>query len=121
MLARKLYLTAVTCTAVVALALALSYLITIVLLNSPEEFTPHTTVLITYLVGVPVSFILISQRLEASKVRDELTAIVQEKDRAAAENIERREESRLAQARAEDALSQLRDSEQRYRLLADSA
>jgi len=121
MLARKLYLTAVTCTAVVALALALSYLITIVLLNSPEEFTPHTTVLITYLVGVPVSFVLISQRLDASKVRDELTAIVQEKDKAAAENIHRREEARLAQARAEDALQQLRDSEQRYRLLADSA
>ena len=121
MLARKLYLTALTCTAVVVLALALSYLITVVILNSPHEFTPATTVLVTVIVGVPVSFLLISQSLEASKVRDELTAIVQEKDRAAAENIERREESRLAQARAEDALSQLRDSEQRYRLLADSA
>jgi len=121
MLARKLYLSVLTCAIVVASALLFSYLVTVVLLRSPHAYTPFTTVLVAILVGGPVIFVLISQRLDAALVRDRLAVMVEEKDQAAAENIQRREEARLAQARAEDALIKLKESEQRYRFLADSA
>ncbi len=99
MLKQKLIRTAVLVTIVVAAALAADYVLNVVVLARPDQFTPVTTLLIATLVCTPVAYYLTSQRFDMQRVREALAAS-------------------LADNQA--ALGRLRDSEATYRLLADN-
>jgi PAS domain S-box-containing protein len=113
MLTRKLIATLPFVAAIVVAAVAADYAMNVFVLSSPGVFTPIRTGLIALIVAAPVTYFLISQRLDMQRVKEALAASVAEKDRAIGESRQRREE-------AERALERLRESEALYRVLADN-
>ena len=84
---------------------------------TPDKFTPLNTALI----GVPVSYYLIDQRVDLQRAKELLSASSAEKGLVAVELELRRQEAERGQVAAELALEQLRESESRYRMLTDRA
>ena len=121
MLLKKFIATCLVAFSILIVALAVGYLVDVYLYHMPWLFAPLPTAAITILVGMPVGFIVISQYLDAQLSRRRLAETVAEKDAAAAEIQSRREEAEKARAAAEEALEQLKDSEGRYRMLAERA
>ncbi|MGD0192442.1 MAG: ATP-binding protein [Rhizomicrobium sp.] len=72
MLREKLISTAVLATAIVAATMALDYLISILILHDPQGYTPFATFCIGTIVTFPVTFVLISGRINLRLARDEL-------------------------------------------------
>jgi PAS domain S-box-containing protein len=121
MLNQKLLKTAIAVATILGAALLGDFVFNYYLFVTPQAFTPLNTALIAVLVGTPVSYYLISQRLDMQRVKEELCASIAEKDHVALELGLRRQEAERAQAGAELALDQLRESEARYRMLTDRA
>jgi PAS domain S-box-containing protein len=117
----KLLKTSVSVAIVLAAALVGDFAINYYVLLTPQAFTPLNTALIALLVGAPASYYLISQRVDIQRVKEQLSASIAEKDRVAVELEHRRQDAERAQAAAEQALGQLRESEHRYRMLTDRA
>jgi PAS domain S-box-containing protein len=90
----------------VGAALAADYVLNVLIMGQPEDFTPLTTLLIALVVSTPLSYWLTSQRMRVEQMRDELVASVQAKQRA----IES----------AEEALAKYREADRLYRLLGDN-
>jgi len=112
-LKQKLLTTLVVVLTIVAAAVLSDFLINGVLLATPGAFTPISTAIIAALVGAPVTYFLISQRLDLLRVKEALAATVADRERAVDEGLQRRGE-------AEAALERSRESEALYRLLADN-
>lgn len=105
MLRRKL-ITALFATIVTVVAsVSCDYLVNTYVLHTPGGFTPVTTLIISTLVGAPVTFFLISQR---DNIR-----------RLACEIQRHREAAEAARDAAQAATAQLTESEARYRMLAE--
>jgi PAS domain S-box-containing protein len=121
MLKRKLINTATMTAFIVAAASAGDFVINVLLMSRPDQYTPVATALIALVVGAPVSFYLISQRFDVQRAKEELCAMVTDRERAVVESQRRRVEAEAAQATAERALERLRESEARYRQLTDRA
>ncbi|QUD87265.1 hybrid sensor histidine kinase/response regulator [Phenylobacterium montanum] len=121
MLLKKITATSVVVLSIVIVALAVSYVVDVYLFHTPEQFAPVHTTVVALLVGSPVSFIIISQRFDATLAREKLAESVAAKDWAAAEAQARRHEAEAARVAAEAALKQARESEARYRMLAEKA
>ncbi len=113
MLKQKLIATSIVVAIVIVAALAADYLTNVVVLASPAQFTPIQTVLIAILVSTPVTYYLISQRMNMQRVKEALAASATEKDRAV-------QDAQARRAEAESALERLRESEALYRLLTDN-
>jgi len=113
MFKQKLIRTLIIVAFVVAAAVASDFVLNDLVFSTPASFTPVNTSLISLLVGIPVTYFLISQRLDMQRVKEALAASLADKDRAVVESRRRREE-------AERALERLRESEALYRLLADN-
>jgi two-component system cell cycle sensor histidine kinase PleC len=98
MLREKMISTAVVATAIVAATMVLDYLISMVILHDPQGYTPLATLCISTIVTFPVTFVLISGRLNLRLARDEISIAC-----AAAE--EARTSAQHALAAVEDACS----------------
>ncbi len=121
MLLKKLILTCAIVLSVLAVVIAFSYIVEIYVFRTPQLFTPLHTAVITFVVGMPIGFVLVSQNLDVRLARRRLSESIAEKDHAATEIQLRRQEAEKARAEAEAALEKLRDSEARYRMLAERA
>ncbi len=119
MLKQKLIFTALSVAFIVVAAIACDYLTNTYVFATPLSFTPVNTGLIAILVGAPVNYYLIGQRLDIQRVKEQLSRSLADRDKAAAEIQLRRKQAEQAQAHAEAALEQLRESEARYRMLTD--
>lgn len=105
MLRQKL-ITALFATIVtVVAAVSCDYLVNTYLLHTPAGFTPVTTLIISTLVGAPITFFLINQRDDIRRLAHEI-----QRHREAAET---------ARDAAQAAMVRLTDSEARYRMLAE--
>jgi PAS domain S-box-containing protein len=107
MLRRKLITAFFATVITVVAAVTCDYLVNNFILDFPQGFTPLTTMIISALVGGPVTFFLISQR--------------DDNRRLACEIQRHREEAERARDVAQAAMDQLTDSEARYRMLAERA
>jgi PAS domain S-box-containing protein len=121
MINEKILKTCIAVTIIVAAALLGDLIFNDYVFLTPEKFTPLNTALIAALVGMPVSYYLIDQRVDLQRAKELLSASSAEKDLVAVELEQRRQEAERAQAAAELALEQLRESESRYRMLTDRA
>jgi PAS domain S-box-containing protein len=121
MINEKILKTCIAVTIIVAAALLGDLIFNDYVFLTPEKFTPLNTPLIAALVGMPVSYYLIDQRVDLQRAKELLSASSAEKDLVAVELEQRRQEAERAQAAAELALEQLRESESRYRMLTDRA
>jgi PAS domain S-box-containing protein len=98
---------------VIAVAVELAdYLMNAVILHSPGDFTPIRSAVMSALIGAPVCYYLIRQRVGLQAAEARLSAIIAEKDEAMREARRRRDEAQAAADR-------LRESEALYRLLAE--
>jgi PAS domain S-box-containing protein len=86
--------------------MAMDYLVNIVVLNTPEAYTPLATLVISLVVATPLAYWLTSQRLRVEQMRDDLTASVAAKQKAIEE--------------VEAALVKASEAERLYRLLGDN-
>ena len=102
-------------------ALAGDYTFNVLLFPNPAGYTPFISMTIGLCVGTPISYFLISQRIDIEKVKEQLAESVAYQQRAVVEIRLRSQEAERAQAEAERALERLRDSEGLYRLLADNS
>ena len=121
MINQKLLKTAIAVVTIVVAALIGDFVFNIYLFATPQAFTPLNTALIAVLVGGPVSYYLISQRVDLQRAKEQLSASIAEKDRVAVQLEQRGQDAERAQTAAEQALEQLRESEARYRMLTDRA
>ena len=106
MFKQKLVRTSILVVLVVMAAIAVDFIVNILILRTPRLYTPLTTAVIATLVCTPVGYYLTSQRLDMQQVRQALAASLAEREQAVIE--------------AEAALDRLRESEATYRLLADN-
>ena len=121
-LARKLLLTLAALTIIVAGAQLADYLFEVVLFPSQHgSYVPLVTLSISLVVGTPISYYLISQRIDIERVKEQLAESIAYKERAVVEIQARGREAERARADAEAALERMRESEGLYRLLADNA
>ncbi|WP_249138158.1 ATP-binding protein [Phenylobacterium montanum] len=79
---RKLGLTLGAATVIATSAIGGDYLFNVVLFRHPESFTPLVSLLIGLIVGVPMSFALISQRIDIEGAKELLARSVAEKEAA---------------------------------------
>jgi len=91
---------------IVGAAMAMDYLINIIVLNAPQAYTPLATLLISLVVATPLAYWLTSQRLRVERMRDDLTASVAAKQKAIDE--------------VQAALAKASEAERLYRLLGDN-
>lgn len=78
---RKLGLTLGAATVIATSAIGGDYLFNVVLFRHPESFTPLVSLLIGLIVGVPMSFALISQRIDIEGAKELLARSVAERRR----------------------------------------
>ncbi len=122
MLARKLLFTLVAVAIIVTGSELADYLVEIVLFPSLHGgYLPLATFAIATLVGAPILYYLISQRIDIERIKEELAEGIAYKERAVIEIQARSREAERARADAEAALERLRESESLYRLLADNS
>ena len=105
-IASKLYLTGATAVVVMAAAVLADLLIGVVQHGSLQAYSPVNTLLVSLLVGGPIAYFWISQRMDATALRDEVARAMVAKS-AAADAVEAAFEAIVA-------------SEARYRLIADN-
>ena len=105
MLRRKLITTLFATIITVLAAVSCDYLVNNFILHFPQGFTPVTTLIISALVGAPVTFFLIGQR--------------DDNRRLACEIQRHREAAEFARDTAQAAMDKITDSEARYRMLAE--
>ena len=74
MLKEKLRATLVWAATCIAAAMAVDYVVTIVVLDDPQGYTPLITLFIATLVSLPTTWVLVSSRLNLRNARDELAA-----------------------------------------------
>jgi signal transduction histidine kinase len=74
MLKEKLRATLVWAAMCIAAAMAVDYVVTIVVLDDPQGYTPFITLFIATLVSLPTTWVLVSSRLNLRNARDELAA-----------------------------------------------
>jgi PAS domain S-box-containing protein len=117
---KKVLSTLIAVVVIVIAAIGADYGSNTFLFGTPHDFTPINTALIAILVGTPIGYFLISQRLDMQRVKEKLVETVAQKDRAVVEVQLRRDQAETAQANAEHALAQLQASDRLYRLLADN-
>ena len=98
---------------VVGAAMAMDYIVSILITNNPATYTPLTTLLISIVIAGPLAYFLTSQSQGLLKLQVELSSSLAAKQLAIEEAESRRVE-------AEDALTRLRESDRLYRLLADN-
>nr|WP_241735876.1 ATP-binding protein [Caulobacter sp. RHG1] len=91
---------------IVAAAVAMDFIVNVLILGSPSTFTPLMTTLISSIIAVPLSLWVVGQTLSLERLRDALSASVAAKD--------------ARQAEAEAALERLGETKRLYRLLADN-
>ena len=84
--------TAPTVALIVGAAMAMDYVVNILILSAPEAYTPLATLTIAVVVATPLAYWLTSQRMRLERLRDDLSASVQEADRR---RIEAEEAERL--------------------------
>lgn len=97
MLLNKLKWTVFVCGLATTLALGLEYVFSFIIFNAPTTFTPLTTSLITLLVAGPISYMLISQRQDATETRDRLALAVREAQSLAATLEKARQLTQMAE------------------------
>jgi len=102
----RIFKTAPVVGLIVGAALVADYVLNTLVLNDPQGFTPLTTSFIAVVVATPLSYWLTSQNLRLKRMRDDLTASVEAKQRAIEE--------------AEEALAKYREADRLYRLLGDN-
>jgi len=102
----RIFGTAPTVALIVCAVMATDYLVNIVLLNTPNAYTPLSTLLIALVVAAPLSYWLTSQRLRLERLRDDLSASLDAKQEAIEEADRRRVEAE--------------EAERLYRLLSDN-
>jgi len=73
--------TAPTVALIVGAAMAMDYVVNILILSAPEAYTPLATLTIAVVVATPLAYWLTSQRMRLERLRDDLSASVQEADR----------------------------------------
>jgi PAS domain S-box-containing protein len=117
---RKALSTSIAVGVILIAAVGVDYISNTFVFGTPHAFTPINTALIALLVGTPISYFLVGQRLDMQRVKDQLVESVGQKERAVLEVQLRRDEAEAARAAAEHALEQLRVSDKLYRLLADN-
>ena len=91
---------------IVGAAMAMDYLVNIVLLNAPQAYTPLATLAISLVVATPLAYWLTSQRIRLERMHADLTASLDAKQKAIEDG--------------EEALAKLGEAERLYRLLADN-
>jgi two-component system cell cycle sensor histidine kinase PleC len=102
MFRQKVILTGALSAAVIAAAMALDYVLSILILKDPAGYTPLVTLTISMVVAIPVNFAIISATLNFRQARDQLAAAQQvtEEARAVAQHavgeIEHSREAALA-------------------------
>jgi signal transduction histidine kinase/CheY-like chemotaxis protein len=101
---QKLIKTGIASAVVVTGAILCDFVANVYVFSTPQEVTPFKTGLIAFIVGVPISFYLVSQRLDMQWVKEQLAASLIEKDQVALELRRRRREAEAAQAEAEAAV-----------------
>ena len=102
----RIFKTAPTVGLIVGAALLADYVLNVLILRTPQGFTPLTTLLIAVTVATPLAYWLTSQRMHVEQMRDDLTASLDAKQRAIEE--------------AEEALAKYREADRLYRLLGDN-
>lgn len=105
-IASKLYLTGATAFVVMAAAVLLDILIMVIQHGSLQAYSPVNTLVVSLLVGGPIAYFWISQRMDATALRDEVARAMAAQG-AAADAAEAAFEATVA-------------SEARYRLIADN-
>ncbi|OYW26377.1 MAG: hybrid sensor histidine kinase/response regulator, partial [Caulobacter sp. 12-67-6] len=98
---------------VVCVAMAMDYIVNILIMKHPAAYSPWATLVISTIIAGPLAYSLNSQKHGLLKLQAELSGTLQAKQ-LAIEEVERR------RAEAEDALVRLRESDRLYRLLADN-
>ncbi len=98
---------------IVAAAVTMDYVVNVLVLRAPDNFTPFMTMLITTVLVVPLAWWVTGQTTSLERLRDELAASVKAKEQAIQDAEARRGE-------AETALVKLQEAERLYRLLADN-
>ena len=102
----RIFKTAPTVGLIVGAALAADYILNVLILGQPQDFTPLTTFVIAAVVASPLAYWLTSQRMRVEQMRDDLAASIQAKQNAMEE--------------AQDALAKYREVDRLYRLLGDN-
>ena len=97
----------------VGAAMALDYIINILIARNPADYTPLATFLITTVMAAPLAYLLESRESGLEKLKRELSGTLAAKQMAI-------EEAERRRAEAEDALERLRESDRLYRLLSDN-
>ncbi|MDI1366410.1 MAG: ATP-binding protein [bacterium] len=97
----------------VGAAMALDYIINILIARNPADYTPLATFLITTVMAAPLAYLLESRKSGLEKLKRELSGTLAAKQMAI-------EEAERRRAEAEDALERLRESDRLYRLLSDN-
>ena len=99
--------------AIVAIAMAMDYVINILIARNPAAYSPLATFSITVAIAGPLAWFLASRKLSVEALQADLSRSLAAKQIAIDEAERRR-------AEAEDALARLRQSDRLYRLLADN-
>jgi PAS domain S-box-containing protein len=102
----RIFKTAPTVVLIVGAAMAMDYLVNIVLLSAPDAYTPFSTLLIALVVATPLAYWLTSQRMRLEQMHDDLSRSFEAKQKAIEEADRRRVEAEKA--------------ERLYRLLGDN-
>jgi len=102
-----------TVVALVATAVALDFVVNVLIQRNPAGFTPVATLVITAALGAPLAWFLASRKQSLEILRADLTQSLEAKQRAI-------DEAERRHAEAEEALKQSRESDRLYRLLADN-
>jgi len=98
---------------VVGVAMAMDYVVNILILRNPDAYSPLATFLITTALAAPLAFSIGRQRNGLLRLEMDLSSSLAAKQ-LAIEEAERR------RAEAEDALERLRESDRLYRLLSEN-
>ncbi len=98
---------------VVGVAMAMDYVVNILILHNPAAYSPLATFLITTALAAPLAFSIGRQRKGLLRLEMDLSSSLAAKQ-LAIEEAERR------RAEAEDALERLRESDRLYRLLSEN-
>jgi len=98
---------------VVGVAMAMDYVVNILILHNPAAYSPLATFLISTVLAAPLAFSISQQHRGLQRLEMDLSSSLAAKQLAIDEAERRR-------AEAEDALERLRESDRLYRLLSDN-
>ena len=104
-LKQKVWMTFVAMASVVLAAIGTDFVMNVLVFRTPLGFTPFNTLMISLIVGTPVCYFLISQRIDLQLVKEQLSETLAFKDAAVRESLSQRQDAERAHAKAEAALA----------------